>query len=219
MKTKKVSTWLPVFTGFYESIFDPTDNYLESETNLSLDEYKDYYETLFRAGVSQEFFNENLCMYLNCVKGLEGAAEYICNSLACLDSADIIIDTVWESLQSPKYYNFSTDSINCEIEYNADLLAKYLKENEKELIEYLKGKYTSRDGFSSSYTSDLGYWIDPENHGAHEVGSLLQFVLENENDDPVIDLYYASDFLDGFIDSVEFDENGLIAAYADEANN
>lgn len=213
---KKQKTWLPLFTGFYDSIFDPSDNYIEMETELREDEFKDYYEDLHKAGVTQEFFNENFYDYLDYNKGYEGAASYICDGLENLESADIIQEVTFEKVVSPKYYNFSTDSINCEIEYDDEKLIEYLTENKEAFKDYIESKYTSRDGFSSSYSNDLEYWLDAENHGDHEVGSILQFVLENESEDAVMDLYYGCNCEEGFMDSVIFNQEKMISDFKEK---
>ena len=214
---KTVGTWLPLFTGFYNSIFDCSDNYIEYETELSEDEFKEYYENLHKSGVTKEYFDSNLYDYLDYRKGEQGASEYICGALINLEHAGIIKDVDFEKVVSPKFYNFSTDAINCDITYNSKKLMKYLEDNKDALETYISDKYTSCSGFISSYSNDVEYWMDEDNHDAHEVGSLLQFVLLNESKDAVMDLYYESNCSEGFSNSVVFNENKMIEDFKKSA--
>ena len=60
---------------------------------------------------------------------------------------DINLDLEFDSLKSPKYYNYSTDEIYCYVDNDKiDELAALL-DNENDFIEVLKDKYQSRDGF------------------------------------------------------------------------
>ena len=212
MKTQK--TWLPIFSGFYNSIFDPSDSYIESETDLTKEEYQEYYENLCMAGVSQEFFNENFYDCLDYASGYKGASEYICNALIDLEHANIIQEIRYEKLVSPKFYNFSTDSIDCEITYDDEKMMQYLRDNKEAFDKYLTETYTSRDGFSSSYSNDIDIWMNEENHGEHEVGSILEFIIRNEEgEDAEMNLCCDSNCGEGFMNSVNFNENKMIGDF------
>ncbi len=60
---------------------------------------------------------------------------------------DINLGLEFDSLKSPKFYNYSTDKIYCYIDNDKinELIA--LLDNENDFIEVLKDKYKSRDGF------------------------------------------------------------------------
>lgn len=218
---KTVSTWLPVFTGFYESIFDGSDLAIESETQLSIDEYKEYYEELHNAGISQDYFNDNIWGFINFSDCFKEASKSICNALPNLDHAGIIKGVEFESLQSPKYYNFSTDSINCKITFDTELLTKYINDNLEAFTEYIKDRYTSRSGFISSYSNNVNDWLDVNEYGEHEAGAVLQFVIYNEYGSEysaVEDLYYESNCYEDFY-NYEFDYKGMIKAYKESITN
>lgn len=207
---KTQETWLPLFTGFYNSIFDESDYYIESEVELTDSEFKEYYPMLIKEGITQEYFKEHFWEYLDFNKGWNGSAEYICEGLESLDSADIIKSVEYEKVVSPKFYNFSTDSINCKITFDEKLLSKYLSDNLDEFTKYIRERYTSYDGFISSYSSDVNEWLDVGSWGEHQIGSLLQFVLLNQSEDAVMDLYNESNANEGFFNGVEFDRTKMI---------
>ena len=212
MKPIKQATWLPIFTGYYNSIFDDSDYTIERETELSESEYQEYYEQLFKAGVSYEFFQAELYGFCNFTKCFEAASQSISDALINLDHADIILDVIYEKTVSPKYYNFSTDSINCTIEYDADKLRQYIYKHSAAYSNYLIATYTSRSGFISSYSNDFNDWLNFDDLGEHELGSVLQFVINNESEDAVMDLYYECNLSEDFMD-FELDTQGMIKAY------
>ena len=95
--------------------------------------------------------------------------------------SDFIGSIKFESLQSPKYYNYESDSINVLIEPNKENISNYIYENKEEFCKYLKENYTSCDGFISSYTNDPEEWLEGWHEDSHKVGSVLQFICRNED--------------------------------------
>lgn len=213
---RKVNTWLPIFTGFYHSIFEPESPAERDFESCSDDELQEYYGDL---GVDIEWLKENIFIYTNYSAIHNEAASIIANSLMDIDELNIIKSVTYEKLVSPKYYNFSTDSINCEIEADFTAIHKYLVANKDAFIKDRKERYTSRSGFISSYSSDLGYWMDQDNWDDHGLGSILDFILKNElgkyeaeqalydaaNDHYLYEAAYSVDWLD---------ETALKEAYA-----
>lgn len=213
MKLIKTDTWLPLFNGYYYSFFDGTENLVEYESDLSKEEYQEYYKELHEAGVTHEYFQENLFELFDYSDCWDAMSEYICNGLLNMDSCDIIHDVTFQSTQSPKYYNFSTDSINCEIEYDENKLKEYIENNMSEFREYIESTYTSCDGFSSSYSNDVNDWLDYSDLSGHELGSFLQFMFINEDDDAVINLYYESNVMEAASNSVKHKTKEFIESY------
>lgn len=177
MTILKQATWLPLFIGYYESPFDPSDSFIEMETDLSDDEIKKYYGD----DIDPKWFRENAWDYVKI--DWDGLGEAITYAILDVDNTGIIKDVEYEKTCSPKYYNFSTDSINCMIEYDSDKMMSYLNNNIEAFKDYLIEKYTRRDGFIPSYSNELVYWMNTENHSDHELGSILQFILVNEGKD------------------------------------
>ena len=63
----------------------------------------------------------------------------------------------FESLSSPKKYNFSTDRIFVTIP-DSDLLKMYAEVDRSLFAENIKKTFTSYDGFSSFYSNDIHDW-------------------------------------------------------------
>jgi len=77
-----------------------------------------------------------------------------CNELSefILEEYEIDIDFKNLSLYSPRFYNFETDSIDCEVDkLQASKLNAYFL-NDQDFIEYLNERTKSYDGYRSFYT-------------------------------------------------------------------
>ena len=183
IKRGMIESYLPIFPGFYETIFryDREDDDVESEIeegNLPSDatsddlehDYKDYFDRICKA----------------CCKGVEKR----------LSEEGIELTVEFQSLYSPQFYNFGNDSINVAYHIdkeNIEAIRTYLKENRAMFYEYLQFCYTSVDGFVSGHSNDIDVWMNEYfsriTEDAHFIGSILSFMLKNEGMNQE-DLYY-----------------------------
>jgi len=135
------------FGGFYDSIHsDNIENLIEA--------YEYDYEKIDWDKTHDDYIKD-YCYVLS---------SYI------LEEYDLDIDFKNISLDSPRFYNFETDTIDCDI--NSQQVNRlneiFLKDNN--FLEYLKEKTKSYDGFTSFYTYDQA--IDNKND------ILIDYVLE-----------------------------------------
>lgn len=176
-KLQTVGTWLPVFSGFYGTIWE-SDRDEENE----LYEINRQRQEKGKPEISWDDVKWNYKEYQQDV--VKGITHHIESDLKALG---LVSEIVFQELRSPREYNFHNDSINVEIKLtksNVINIGKYLKENLTEFESYLKDKYTSYDGFFSSYSNDLDAWMfdlgDTLAHD-HKLGSVLNFILLNDN--------------------------------------
>ena len=169
---KTIETYLPVFSGFY-------GGYFESQADsLAEIEYEYYRDTYCEDLEFDDLEFDYKSFYNDCAECMvfEVRDELV--------SLGFVSDIDYQNISSPKYYNFSNDSINVAIKLKDENITKimnYLNENTEEFAEYLKGKYTSCDGFISSYSNDVNEWLNPESlEHSHKLGSILDFILANE---------------------------------------
>lgn len=168
---KTYETWLPVFTGFYGTQFEP--------------DFESYLDELDLEWADITFDFESYRIDFGKI-----ACEYIEKKLKSLGIIDQII---FQEMHSPKYYNYSNDSIHCEIvltKTNIKSLKKYMTDANKIFAGYLKGRYSSCPGFISHYSYLVADWkILTFNYtdfsvNRHLLGSILDFICENEDLDP-----------------------------------
>ena len=165
----KVETWLPVFNGFYESgLLD--DN--EPEYWLFNDPDSVKPESL-------EWFTDNVYDYIDYESYKNDLAESICDMISESIIEQLPVESVkFQSLQSPKQYNFSNDSINIEASVDLEALIALCRDN-TDFNDYIKGHYTSYDGFMSHYDNDPVKWLSSiQDDLAHKVGAIMDCLLD-----------------------------------------
>ena len=189
---KKIATYLPVFSGFYGTIFDVDSEYLENEEKRNiLDEAgakdvpeEDFDEVMdFDYSAWSKEYSESLVWAIH--HKLEGLVEGFQK-------------VEFEKLCSPREYNFYNDSIDVKIvlksfkKFHA-WLVNYLGVNELLWAEFLQDRYTGRDGFIPFHPNTVEGWKEKtdnyKNLDGHYLGSILDFILQNEEYD-VEALYY-----------------------------
>lgn len=173
----KANTYLPLFSGFYGSIwsepcFDGEEDYYNIPEDKCFEDFIDW--NIYYQDIAKKY------------------CDFVEGSLS-----DFVSSINFESIQSPRFYNFSNDSINCEIEFNDSLVDQYILDNYDEFSQYIRDKYTSRDGFISFYENDASQWLDGWKEDSHKVGSILNFICINEEieepyyfDDVHVSMYY-----------------------------
>ena len=187
----KIETYLPVFPGFYSTIFEPCEdgeieyiNDLRAEKGLKPLEF-DAFEFDYRT-----YEND---VSISCCEILESELSEFIDSIK------------FQALQSPKFYNYSNDSINCEIDVKINKVMEYLKNHESDWNDYLKDNYTSRSGFISSYDNfvDSPDWSkDAIISGGHQLGAVLNFLCI-EKDITQETLYYG---IESYLSCTNFDK-------------
>ena len=185
LRARSIQSFLPVFNGFYSTVFEP-DEESTIESPYKYDDYEfDYSE-----------YNQRVSKA--CVNQIERK----------LAELGFNIQIVFEALISPREYNFANDSINVLYKLKpSDVkgINDYLKANVNEFDAYITERYTSRSGFMSWYSNDFQDWfkeyLTNKDKLAHVFGAVLEFIFANENY-TAFDLYedICSDcYLDGWL--------------------
>lgn len=98
----------------------------------------------------------------------------------------------FESMASPREYNFETDRIFCHIPLKTvrALFKASESENHISLRAAIRERFTSRSGFISHYSNDLETWLDKhlQEWDHNEIGTLL--VAMTGEPDSLDDIYY-----------------------------
>ena len=126
------------FSGFYNSIHDSIiDSALEYESECYADSDKANDVILDVLNINHyDKIREELSKVF--VEGVNELFWY---------EYDINLDLKFDSLKSPRFYNYSTDEIYCYVDNDKINELVALLDNENDFIEVLKDKYQSRDGF------------------------------------------------------------------------
>ena len=160
----KLLTTIP-FSGFYESLHDSAlDDALKLE--FSDDNGIENDELVYRAWDSADWPIIHKEYAKEYAKGF--AHEFGIKSLG------------FESLKSPREYNFTTDRIFCQIGY-AELCGIVKTFDLAEFSAYVRERFTSRDGFISYYSADLADWGRIESWDHNQCGTALEFYATQKN--------------------------------------
>lgn len=177
MRTTKVSTWLPLFSGFYDSIWD--SNYDEERELDWINEQR------IEADLPEVTWDDVEWDYKGYQKAVvEGVTKYIGEALV---EDKFIKAYKLEKLVSPREYNFATDSIHVQMTVTNESkrhMRAYIDAHLTAFTKYLKDRYTSYDGFHSSYSNDVNDWLDDFDATVthrHKLGALLEFILRHDD--------------------------------------
>jgi hypothetical protein len=163
---KKLKTWLPLFPGFYSTVF-------EAETDYEIECINEHREEKNLSKIDYDDIEWNFEDYETSI-----VEVYTLTLQALLK--DFVKSIEVEKIVRPKYYNFSNDSVDIIAEVNEKRIEQYLNDNRMEFATYLENHYTSYDGFMSSYSSHIEDWnIKDIITCEHKIGAVLQFIAEN----------------------------------------
>ena len=99
------------------------------------------------------------------------------------------IELEFESLHSPKFYNFSTDRIFAHISLK-ELKRIFFEVDIDDFKEEAKKRFTSCPGFTSFYNPDIDKWGDIEEWDHNQYGTLISaYVGEFEEDHIMKDFF------------------------------
>jgi hypothetical protein len=162
---KFIESFLPVFTGFYGTVFEANEDMVIEEP-YSYDDYKFDYRGY-----------EKDCG-IKCTKVIQDKLNEI---------GKFGVKIEYQNTSSPREYNFTNDSINVKFilsKGTTKKIEKYLSKNAATFAEYIKKHYTSRDGFMSFYSNDAKVWLNEylndEKKLEHCFGTILEFIFDNE---------------------------------------
>ena len=204
IKKRIIESYLPVFNGFYNTDFEPSEDHIIEEP-YNFDDYDFEYDT-YRIDM----------------------AKACCNAIE-RELKDLGISVEYQSIYSPKEYNFKTDSINVKYRLSknsAKLLNKYLKDNIEAFTSYIHEHCTSRSGFISFFSNDVNDWFNEYTHNKLETsfGTMLDFYFENEGF-TAENLYSACDHINlqsglktGVLETIEFVEQYAKDNYREKDN-
>ena len=177
MKNKAIST-IP-FQGFYNSLYSHA---IDSEIENSIDYYYKEYELTEaqRDTLANGYLETNVGeFYYNVSKDYAEAFIYEIER-----DTGLSLDARFESMESPREYNFQTDRLFIELpEASAVAFVNYILANHKEELENLiEQRFTSRIGFISHYNNTLEAWGDPSEWDYNQLGTCFEIFeyLEDE---------------------------------------
>ena len=159
-----------IFCGLYESTL------YNSDTDYYLAQYLADEDTPDNVEVDYDFNKFAKAAGEACVESLEKE----------LYSHDVITDMSYAGMHSPRYYNYETDRVIININYNFIKLVKYCRHTNKDKFnQYLKDNYTSYDGFISFVENSVEGFFTKDWFNSHKnmaIQVMIEFYLTSEID-------------------------------------
>jgi len=178
------------FDGFYESVHSSNIDFAE--------------EGLFQndRGDANGPLNERFYWLANYSHVLAKYAQDYAETFA----REFEIDLKFESLSSPREYNFTTDRIFCEIS-RKEVRRLFREVNKIALYKLAKERFTSRDGFSSFYDPYWKNWGSVDKWDHNQIGTLIAaFVGDFDEGDLMQDVDCNGDLTNWLYESVPADK-------------
>ena len=172
MKTIQLEINFPMFEGFYYSQLDLAENIEVGEGDNCCMNEEQFDE------IDWNKTNENVSkFYLNYFK--DELSDFF-KSIGVLSLEFIKVD-------SPKYYNYSTDKLVCDIKIDKNVFIHELRKHKFDNWgQFLKDNFTSYDGFISFYPNTAMEWDELINEKIEDdnviIETLLQFYLEQNEE-------------------------------------
>lgn len=191
---------LPFFCGFYESPLYNCDTLYWETTEDEMEYWRDRFddETLTADDLDIDFprFKE------------ECAKAYMDVFFNNCDCPDFIKSMEFSEIVSPHYYNFETDKLYVNVEFEEDWRDKvktFMDENKEWLTERIKEEWSSRDGFCSFMDNTYEGWyeeLQKDDADERYIGVMIGYIMELANKDIYDDLitdtledFYVSEYI------------------------
>ena len=178
-------TTLPCFPGFYESP-------LSLDTKDTIDALVEYHtggDGFFRHRLPAELVaryferaEEEQLLSFDYEGYQESCARKFCRIAEdCLNEilqGNVRID--FKEIHSPKFYNFETDRVACNITFEPESALDYTRKHYPAFSRYVRESFTTRSGFISFMSNNPADWLDPADWDDRHPGVILEFILRNE---------------------------------------
>lgn len=159
---------LPFFPGFYESMLSGILDRAEeqcAEYEAEKESSKEYYPETFQPKTLRIDAGEYSEIIFDCMNygaaNQEMARDYCwAFDYWAQQNLETPADTFsFESMDSPREYNFTTDRAYCTVPFS--ILQGWLEAVDRStLAQCIKDRFTSYDGFISGYSNDIDEWLE-----------------------------------------------------------
>jgi len=171
MNTQTIPTYLPLFSGFYNTIWS-TDNEAEYLSE--------------KWGYPRDYVIEALIQCFDYEEYQTDIVQFICDHVSdILKEEGWITSMQFENISSPREYNFKNDSGNVQVELsptNSDNILTSVRAHWDQFSKHISNHYISGPGFISLHSNDAHDWVNDTMDftrfdDEHKLGAVLEFLL------------------------------------------
>lgn len=198
---QKKEIYLPIFWWFYNSIHDFDYEYIIEDFKSEINDYTKLSEEdkqivlnwswseIFN--IFDKYYDVDYIKYYNDYSK-EFTRIFTERYWTQLESI-WIYNIEYVDIYSPQYYNYDTDRININIDYDINKLKTFLQEYKEQFSKYIIKHNTSYDWFIPYWTNVFDEYLDTDSFKPFELTQIIDFYIEldNEDDDNIaIDIHY-----------------------------
>ena len=190
---------LPLFTGYYQSIFCQYDSWYDSEY-----EYLTTQEDMSESDASDKLDNCDLeSAHLEASKNLVKTFEKIWN-----ETFPTHIEVKYISLDKPREYNFHNDKIRVSVRFNKNGMKTLIDKNNDSIAKFIAKTFKRVDGFIPFYEDDFKKWDfeNLEDFDHNEIWTIFSALCESKNLDQE-SLLHESNIYEEFMNNVRYPDN------------
>lgn len=184
-ETKDRAIILIPFPGFYESILSGSLDQAEEMEAYNYEEKQNEYDLNIprELRLTQDEIGGEFWQFVDYAKAHDYLVrEWVASfTLVLKNEYDLDLSLEFESMSSPREYNFTTDRCFAYIprEQIQMLFDESAAEDHKHLAERIKERHTSYDGFHSFYRNDLADWLEKplDDWDHNELQTLLESAI------------------------------------------
>lgn len=197
------------FHGFYESPFLNSNEFIDMESE-DKDELEEILTTIIKDKEElKEIINklevvyeyDNIKEYMQdiaksfiyyYVELIKDKLPYYIQDMNLFKFELVEVDPV---IDSPKYYNYRSDDLYFKIDTNIETLTliKYYTLNKKGAKEYIKNRFTSRDGYISFLNNNIEYWkqLNIKDYEENYLSCLFEILLYLDDKENIFNICYS----------------------------
>lgn len=189
MEKTKTNILIP-FCGFYESIASQKAEEIAFRNFVNEKDIKDNAEG--RMDIPDDMTEAEQTEFWDVFypKVIKDIREDIAKDYMYHLGKELGLEFTFESISSPKFYNFTTDRLFVDVDTN-ELIHFYNRVDKAILADMIKERHTSGPGFDSYYENDIAHesWSDPEKFDHNQWETVVDAYIK-QNEIEVDDLYY-----------------------------
>ena len=206
---KDINIYLPLFTGFYNTIHDNDYENLIYDFEQCINDWEGRYseklspEDIWTIKNNTTSDNMLLCDIFEKYYTFDSkeyrkdyGTEYVYtfnehfkDDLEAIGISDI----KFNKIVSPTYYNYGNDEIDLTAKYDFEKVMKFLNDNTELFTKYIKEHNSSYDGFIPYGTNDIKEYLEKKDFEAFEITQIIDFYVRsiaNYSEDEIVNLHY-----------------------------
>lgn len=182
MSQTSYPTWLPLFTGFYQTRYDDLE--CTDERTIMDDPGSFILEEPRFDGIAHGALQGLFMSHTDFRLGYSAVGRFLSEKVLPALLPEWVASVKYEQVVFPREYNFRNDSVNCTIVLHDQAVAAFCHDNKAALDAIVGRRYRIRDGFIPYHPDKIDEWCKLTRNfrdfsaDKHYCGAMLEFMAE-----------------------------------------